>query len=119
MKGLGGSDELAKTELEALDNKLDAYNVILGRQKYLAGDVRTTNLFPKNADADLPVEADACRPVPHPLRLDAGKGWVQRAGGEAECRALVEGHYVARVVAGGQGRRQGNCVGNYWEPEGL
>ncbi|KAI5886115.1 thioredoxin-like protein [Schizophyllum commune H4-8] len=41
MKGLGGSDELAKTELEVLDKKLDAYDVILGRQKYLAGDKLT------------------------------------------------------------------------------
>ena len=49
MKGLGGSDELAKTELEALDKKLDAYNVILGRQKYLAGDVRASCSLPKIA----------------------------------------------------------------------
>ena len=111
MKGLGGSDELAKTELEALDKKLDAYNVILGRQKYLAGDVRASFSLPKIAMLTLFVEADARRPIPHPVRLDAGEGWVQRAGGEAECRALVEGHYVARVVAGGQGRCQGHCVG--------
>ncbi|KZV70080.1 glutathione S-transferase-like protein [Peniophora sp. CONT] len=41
MKGLETNETAAKDALAALDGKLDAYNVILGKQKYLAGDKLT------------------------------------------------------------------------------
>ncbi|TRM70260.1 thioredoxin-like protein [Schizophyllum amplum] len=46
MKGLKGSDELASTLLDTLGKKLEGYEVILGKQKYLAGDeITLADLF--------------------------------------------------------------------------
>lgn len=42
MYGLPSNKEVAEKALEQLDKKLDAYEVILGKQKYLAGSVRST-----------------------------------------------------------------------------
>ena len=39
MKGLVGSDEKAEEYKAALDQKLDVYEKILGKTKYVAGDV--------------------------------------------------------------------------------
>ena len=39
MKKLGTNEAALDEALKTLEGKLDAYNVILGKQKYLAGDV--------------------------------------------------------------------------------
>ena len=40
MKGAGGSPELADAYLATLESKLEGYEKLLSKQKYLAGDVR-------------------------------------------------------------------------------
>ncbi|TRM64614.1 thioredoxin-like protein [Schizophyllum amplum] len=46
MKGLKGNDDLAAALLSTLDKKLEAYEVILSKQKYLGGDeITLADLF--------------------------------------------------------------------------
>jgi glutathione S-transferase len=40
MRGMTTNEERVKELAATLDQKLNAYDVILGKQKYLAGDVR-------------------------------------------------------------------------------
>jgi hypothetical protein len=42
MRGTKGDQAIIDEQTAILDKKLDAYNAILGKQRYLAGDVRAT-----------------------------------------------------------------------------
>ena len=42
-RGLAADEERVKVLIPQLESKLDAYEVILGKQKYLAGDVRAVS----------------------------------------------------------------------------
>jgi hypothetical protein len=100
--------ELGESLLKKLEGKIDAYEVILSKQKYLAGNVRLR--FPALFLVACLISATgdhACGLVPPPIRLAPTRVRLQEARRrlKAQCRALVEGYHIALVLADRQGRR--------------
>lgn len=79
-------DELLAT----LNKKLDVYDEILGKQKYLAGDVSILlELITFTYEPSASLGNYSRRPLPPSLRVIASVCWHRYYGEETKCRALV------------------------------
>ena len=74
MRGQTPDKVVLDSLIETLSAKLDAYEVILGKQKYLTGNVSSSMLFCTRLP-HIPLSgSDACGSVSSPVRHHAGEG---------------------------------------------
>lgn len=79
MKGMTPDKAVFDKHIETLTAKLDGYDRILAKQRYLAGDVRIS--WPLNSVMfsltlfSCCLGSDAGRSLPPPIRFDAVQGW--------------------------------------------
>lgn len=80
MRGGETNEATIQQFLTTLNAKLDAYEVILAKQKYLAGNVSPCYLL-RLGCIDIVWEGiHSRRSLPSPLRRDAGQDWLRHPG---------------------------------------